>query len=137
MDHSTSHMTSHMTSHISGLRLRRARFVKKAGAFALIFMISALAMVYVWQRVQVIAMGYQVEDLKKERDELKRVNKGLQIETASLTSPDRIVAIASKDIGMKPATEDQVVLVKRVARGVNRPADPTAQAKAGTASGRS
>ena len=133
MDHSTSHMTSH----ISGLRLRRARFVKRAGAFALILMITAMAMVYVWQRVQVIAMGYQVEDLKKERDELKRVNKGLQIETASLTSPGRIEEIASRSIGMKPASENQVVLVKRIAKGVNRPADPTAQAKAGTESGRS
>jgi len=118
-------MQDHSTSHISGLRIRKARIIKKAGTFTLVFCLSVFALVYVWQRVQVIKLGYEIETLKKQKDELIKTNKGLLIEAATLTSPDRIEAIAVKDIGMKTPAEDQILMVKRVDRGPGAKADDT------------
>ncbi len=115
-------MHDHSTSRLSTMRLKKLRLFKKAGSFALIFAVSAFALVYVWERVQVISIGYQIEALKKEKDALIKVNKGLQIEAASLTSPDRIETIAGKDIGMKPAASEQIILVKRVHKGAGKSA---------------
>lgn len=118
-------MLDHSMSRISGLRLRKALIVKKAGTFALVFLVSAFALVYVWQRVEVIRLGYEIEGLKKQKDELIKTNKGLLIEAATLTSPDRVEAIAVKDIGMKTAVDNQIVMVKRVDKGPGAEADNT------------
>lgn len=110
-------MYDHSSSRISSTRLRKARFFKKAGTFIVVLLIAAFGMVYVWQRVQVIAIGYQIEALKKEKDELLRTNKALDIETATLTSPERIDAIARHDMGMTDALDTQLVVVKLVKKG--------------------
>jgi len=110
-------MLGHTSNYISGLRIRKLRLLKKAGAFGLVFLVSAFAFLYVWQRVQVIKAGYEVEALKKQKDELARTNKALQIEVATLASPDRIEAIAAGQMGMKTPDESQVLLVKRMVRG--------------------
>jgi cell division protein FtsL len=121
-------MHDHSTSRLSTIRLRKLRLVKKAGSFFLIFVLSAFALVYVWERVQVISEGYEIEKLKKDKDALVKENKGLQIEAATLTSPDRIEAIAGKNIGMKQAGSEQLILVKRVGKGRGPTADRTRHA---------
>jgi cell division protein FtsL len=121
-------MYDHSTSRLSTIRLRKLKLFRKAGSFALIFTMSAFALVYVWERVQVISVGYEIESLKKEKEALVKVNKGLQIEAATLTSPDRIETIAGKDIGMKPAASEQIILVKRVHRGTGRSIDDAKRA---------
>lgn len=122
-------MYEHSSNHLSSLRLKKRRLMKKAGTLTLVFFLSAFGFVYVWQRVQVIKTGYEIEALKKEKEALVRTNKGLLIETATLTSPDRIESIASKDIGMRAPGDGQVVMVKRVDKGVGRPADGSRQVK--------
>jgi cell division protein FtsL len=130
-------MHDHSTSRISTMRLRKLRLFKKAGSFAIIFVLSVFALVYVWERVQVISVGYEIEKLKKEKDELVKENKGLQIEAATLTSPDRIEAIAGKDIGMKQAASEQIILVKRVHKGPGPCPEKTKRADRGRLSGKS
>ena len=121
-------MYDHSSSRISSTRLRKARFFKKAGTFIAVLLIAAFGMVYVWQRVQVIAIGYQIEALKKEKEDLQRTNKALEIETATLASPDRIDAIARNDMGMKDAQDTQLVVVKLVKKGAGREADGRSRA---------
>src|SRR5512135_2486444 len=94
-------MHDHSSSHLSSLRLRKRRLFKKAGVYSVILLSAAFLLFYVWQRVQVISIGYQIEELKKEKDSLARTNRNLTIEAASLTSPDRVEAIANSAIGMK------------------------------------
>ena len=126
------------SSSISSLRLKKKRFMRRTGVFALILSVACFSLVYVWQRVQVISTGYKVEALKKERDELLRTNKSLQIEAATLTSPGRISEIARGSIGMKPAEYTQVVLVKKIKRGAGTAPDKNHQAEqAGSTPGRS
>jgi len=122
-------MGVHASNYISGGRLRRMRLIRKSGVYALAFMLAAFSLVYVWQRLQVVTMGYEIETLKKQKDEAVKENKALKIEAATLTSPDRIDAIARNDISMKTPADSQIVMVKRVARGKGKGPDSSRQAR--------
>lgn len=78
-------------------------------------LILALVLFYVWQRTQVVHLGYQIEYLKKEKVALIRNNKELLIEVASLTSPARIESLASSRIGLSTPQREQIVVVQRMA----------------------
>jgi|GEM_PF-825870 len=124
-------MHDHSSSRISSLRIRKGRLMRKTASWGLVFLISAFGIFFVWQRVQVIKLGYEVESLKKERDALTRTNKGLLIEASTLTSPDRIEGLASSNIGMHSPSDSQVVLVKRIKRVIGaRPPDGSRQVRA-------
>lgn len=125
-------MHDHSSSHLSSLRLRKQRFFKKAGVYSIILLSAAFLLFYVWQRVQVISIGYQIEALKKEKDSLSRTNRSLTIEAASLTAPDRVEAIASSEIGMKTPRDTQIILVKRVDRGGKAVPDAASKAEGPT-----
>jgi cell division protein FtsL len=117
-------MHDHSLSHLSSVRLKKARLIKRLGVFSIVFLVVAFSMVYVWQRVQVIKVGYEIEALKKEKAELLRENNDLQIEQSTLTSPERIESIADTDIGMHVPVSGQIVMVKKIKRS-------TASASAG------
>lgn len=57
-------------------------------------------LVYVWQRVEFLRVSYQVEALKKERQDLQEKNKHLSVERSSLMSPDRIERMARQELGL-------------------------------------
>ena len=110
-------MFDHATNYISGIKLRRMKLLKRAGLTGMALAVAALSFLYVWQSLQVITTGYDIEALKKEKECLVKTNKALNIEVATLTSPDRIDSIARLDISMKTPADSQIVMVKRVDRG--------------------
>lgn len=99
-------------SSMSAGRLRKARVIKKAGSLGALAVFCVMAIACVWMANNVIGIGYEIEGLKKDRDALVVANRALLIERATLTSPDRIDDIARNAIGMKPAADTQVVVVK-------------------------
>jgi cell division protein FtsL len=107
-------MHDHSLSHLSSIRLKKTRLIKRLGVSSVIFLVVAFSMVYVWQRVQVIKVGYEIEALKKEKAELLRENNDLQIEESTLTSPERIESIADTDIGMHTPVSGQIVMVRKI-----------------------
>lgn len=72
---------------------------------------------YVGEKVRIYRLGYQIEALKKEKQELERANRSLKIEASSLTSPARIEEIAVRRLGMVRPAKENVVVVKRRAEG--------------------
>jgi len=69
-------------------------------------------LVYVWQRVEFLRVSYEVEALKKERQQIQEQNKQLTVERSFLLSPDRIERLARKELGLvDPSPTD----VRRVA----------------------
>lgn len=131
-------MSIYTSNYISGLRFRKLRFLRRAGAYTFGLALCAFAVVYVWQSVNVIRLGYDVEQLKKEKARLVKMNEMLKIEVATLTSPDRIERIARARLGMRTPEDSQVVLVKRVDRVPGERPDSSRHAKkAGAAPGRS
>lgn len=67
---------------------------------------------YVVQRVTVMQLGYEMEDLKAKQKNMEQINKSLLIERAALTSMERIEKIATSYLDMKRAKNEQVVLVR-------------------------
>jgi len=85
-------------------------------------------MLYVGGKVQIMRLGYQIDELEKQKRDLERRNRSLQIEASSLSAPGRIEEIAVKRLGMVRPAKENVVVVKRkqgvAARNDQRPTSP-------------
>jgi cell division protein FtsL len=62
---------------------------------------------YVWCRVQVVELGYQLSDTQLLND-----NKKLHLELARLKAPERVQRIAVEQLGLKHPTKDQIVVLQ-------------------------
>ena len=78
---------------------------KQTSLYLGIFFVFAI--VYVWARVQVVETGYRIRQLETIREKLKEENRELSVEAATLRSPQRLEAMASK-LGLRRPTERQV-----------------------------
>lgn len=78
-------------------------------------------LVYVGGKVSIYQLGYRIESLKKEKQDLERANRALTIEASSLTSSARIEEIAVKRLGMVHPAEENIVVVRRKHNGVAQP----------------
>ena len=79
--------------------------------FAAIAVISLL-LFYVWERADVVQIGYHIERLKMKKAVLERERDGMQVQLSGLTSPDKIAKLAGEKLGMVPPQQGQVRLVK-------------------------
>jgi len=71
-----------------------------------------LVFVFVWERVDMVRLGYHVERLKHEKVLLERGRDELRVKVATLSSPDRIAKVASDKYGMSLPQPGQVVMVQ-------------------------
>ncbi len=67
---------------------------------------------YVWQHIQVVRLGYQIEHLQGERVALLRQEKELRFEVARLKSLRRVEGIARHQLGFTSPRPGQVILVE-------------------------
>lgn len=72
------------------------------------------ALIFVWVRIQVIQLGYEVSKLRKETRDLIEQKNLLRSEVEALKSPTRIEAIAREKFGMRLPRGDEIVIVKQV-----------------------
>lgn len=70
-----------------------------------------IAFLAIWQRNGMIQLGYETENLQKERTTLLRQQKNLVAEISRLSSVERIEQLALKEIQMKRATPEQRIYV--------------------------
>ncbi len=71
----------------------------------------ALLLLYVWERVEIVRIGYQIERLKVKKVTLERERDELQVKLSALTSPERIARVATEKLGLVPPQRGQVILV--------------------------
>ena len=64
---------------------------------------------YAWQHYQWIQYGYRIEEAQKKKEQLAEIGRQLRLERASLRSPQRIDAIARRDLGMVVPAPGQLV----------------------------
>ncbi len=92
---------------IDNSRLRRQaapnRVRECTRVLALGGVVAAGGLLYTWQHFQSIQLGYQVEELKAERAQAQELNHQLRLEAAALSSPERIDAIARRQLGLTVA----------------------------------
>lgn len=76
-------------------------------ALAAMFLFGLFA--FGWQRYQFIQYGYRIEAAQKKKEQLGEIGRQLRLERASLRSPQRIDAIARRDLGMVVPVPGQLV----------------------------
>ena len=73
--------------------------------------LAAAMLAAVWERSEVVSLGYDVGQLRKSRDiELQR-HRALILESASLSSLERVDRLAAVELGLTPAKPGQIQLI--------------------------
>jgi cell division protein FtsL len=91
-----------------GIRWESLEFVT---TYALGTLILVGALLYVWQHIHVVRLGYEIEGLREEQAALVQENKALKLEMGQLRSLKRVEEIARQRLGMVTPKPGQVVLI--------------------------
>lgn len=70
-----------------------------------------LVFTFVWERVDMVRIGYHIERLKHDKVLLERERDELRVKVSALGAPDRIAKLASEKLGMGLPQQGQIVLV--------------------------
>lgn len=70
-----------------------------------------LVFVFVWERVDVVRLGYSIERLKAQKTLLERERDQLQVKFSALTAPERIARVATDKLGLFPPQQGQVFII--------------------------
>jgi cell division protein FtsL len=81
------------------------------GICALGLFLFFLGLVHVWLRLQVVHMGYVLSTTTKLQGRLEQENRELKVEVATLTSPERLEAMARKRLGLMSPDRGQVIIL--------------------------
>jgi cell division protein FtsL len=73
-----------------------------------------LVFVFVWERVDVVRLGYHIERLKTQKVLLERERDQLQVKFSALTAPERIAKVATEKYGLVPPQQGQVLMVHQL-----------------------
>ena len=96
---------------------RRQRFVahpRRRVIFSSLLLglcVSAMALLHVWIRLQVVHLGYVLSTASKLHSYLEQENRELKLELATLTSPERLQQMAKNRLGMVEPEKDQVIVL--------------------------
>ena len=80
-------------------------------AFLMLFLVGG-SLFYVWSRIQVIRLGYEISSALKEEKTLTETNKRLRLEIATLKSYARIEKFAVEELRMAKPKPEQVVVIR-------------------------
>jgi cell division protein FtsL len=89
-----------------------ARTIKTSTLILLVVVIMIELFFYTWCHVQSIHMGYEITSQLKQEKKLKALQEKLRLELAQLRTPERIIKIASNQLGLVLPDPDQVIVVK-------------------------
>ena len=84
------------------------RYVLVAAAMA------ALLIVYPWVHSEILTLGYQIQEIRRENTVLQEQRRALMLEQAAYRSPQRIDEYARNRLGLVPATSAQVIFIQEV-----------------------
>jgi cell division protein FtsL len=82
-----------------------------------VFVGLCLIFVFVWERVDVVRVGYHIERLKREKTVLERQRDELRVKVSALSASDRIAKLATEKLGMSSPQQGQIIVVQ------SRPSD--------------
>lgn len=73
--------------------------------------LMAVALVYVWSHIRMTELEYMVAEEMSRKENLLEEQRKLNVEIATLKSPQRIEAIAKDKLQMSYPARDQVILL--------------------------
>jgi cell division protein FtsL len=74
--------------------------------------VLSLLLFYVWERVDVVRVGYHIERLKIKKQALERERDELHVKISRMTSPEKIAKLANEKLGMAAPQQGQVRIVR-------------------------
>jgi len=93
---------------INGFTLRRPSLLPVLGFISLLLMVSLF---FVWSRVQVTGLEYEMSQLESKLRGLRQEASNLSLEAASLRDPERIERVARKELNLRLPSSEQVITV--------------------------
>ena len=109
--------------------LKREKALFRPRSILVYLIVVALALLallfYVWQGVQVIRMGYEIDQLRRAHLSLQAERGRLEVELASLENLAAVETVAMRDLGMVYPEPGQVVVVQEVKTGKAPSAPPS------------
>ena len=93
---------------INGFTLRRPNLVPVLAFISLLLMVSLF---FVWSRVQVTSLEYEMSQLESKLRGLRQEANNLSLEAASLRDPERIERVARKELNLRLPSSEQVITV--------------------------
>jgi cell division protein FtsL len=78
----------------------------------LMFFFIGGSLFYVWSRIQVIQLGYEISNAMKGERTLTEANKKLRLEIATLKSFSRIEKLALEELKMAKPKPEQVIVIR-------------------------
>jgi cell division protein FtsL len=93
---------------INGFTLRRPNLIPVLGFISLLLMVSLF---FVWSRVQVTSLEYEMSQLESKLRGLRQEASNLSLEAASLRDPQRIERVARKELNLRLPSSEQVITV--------------------------
>jgi cell division protein FtsL len=88
-----------------------------------------LVFVFVWERVDVVRLGYQIERLKSQKILLERERDQLQVKFSALMAPERIAKVATEKLGLVSPQQGQVLMVHQPGEAPSLPPPSVAQVR--------
>lgn len=73
--------------------------------------LSFLLFFYVWQHMQVVKLGYEVQELKTEKQQLTNQYYYLKYQMYDVNSLSRVEKVAREQLGMVTPRADQIVIM--------------------------
>jgi len=78
----------------------------------ILFFFIGGSLFYVWSRIQVIQLGYDISNALKEEKALTEANKKLRLQIATLKSYVRIEKFATEELRMGKPKPGQVIVIR-------------------------
>jgi len=75
-------------------------------------LLVAVVLLYVFQHIQVVRLGYEGERLRRERAALVEQGKILTLEVAGLRAVKRVEEVARGELGMVTPAPGQIIVVR-------------------------
>ncbi|PIU56317.1 MAG: cell division protein FtsL, partial [Deltaproteobacteria bacterium CG07_land_8_20_14_0_80_38_7] len=87
---------------------------RKVRVFSLFMVVLIfMSLIYVWTRIKVVQLGYEVSRLSVEIKELSQQKSILEADVAKLKSPARMEGLAQSKLGMRLPHGDEVVFIEQ------------------------
>jgi cell division protein FtsL len=93
-------------------RLRRDLLAMLFG----VLVIAGGLLAYTWVHIEILNIGYRVDDLEKELERLRVEERWRRLELSYLTQPSRIEERARRELGMRAPELDQTLFYEELER---------------------
>lgn len=101
---------------LTGQDVRLKRNLKDMSFLYLSVLASVAAVLiifgFIWSRLMVVNVGYEISKANSTRAELIEQNKRLKLDYMRLKSPERIESIATNELGLINPKSEQIVIVR-------------------------